>query len=158
MTRQEFICHVREIQEPLRRFLTALCLSDSQLADDIAQEAFIKAYLAIDTLVDSSKFKPWIYRIAYNIFLNQSRYRHDLVSYDQAIESTDHNTSDDAFRFQDLYLALNKISNKERMAILLFYMEGYSIKEIAQITKSSTHAVKQHLSRGRKHLQNIYGR
>ena len=44
---------------------------------------------------------------------------------------------------------------RERTAILLFYLEGYSIKEIAEIIDSSQDAVKQQLSRGRAHLKDM---
>jgi len=57
--------------------------------------------------------------------------------------------------YQALYMALSQLSEKERTAISLFYMEGYSIKEIAEITDSNENAVKQQLSRGRSHLKTL---
>lgn len=60
------------------------------------------------------------------------------------------NTSADAsFAHQDLYLALRTLPPKERSSITLFYLSGYSIKEIAAITETPASAVKQQLSRGR---------
>ena len=55
----------------------------------------------------------------------------------------------------DLYLALATLPPKERSAITLFYLNGYSIKEIAAITEVSQDAVKQQLSRGREKLRAI---
>ncbi len=60
-----------------------------------------------------------------------------------------------SFAYQDLNEALNRIPAKERTSVLLFYMQGYSIKEIAEIQESSQDAVKQHLSRGRNHLRGL---
>ncbi|MBR4515850.1 MAG: sigma-70 family RNA polymerase sigma factor, partial [Bacteroidaceae bacterium] len=54
---------------------------------------------------------------------------------------------------QDLYLALSTLPPKERSAITLFYLNGYSIREIAAITEASQDAVKQQLSRGRETLR-----
>lgn len=52
MTREEFTTHVERGRNALRRFLVALCCGDTSLADDIAQEAYIKAYLSSDGLSD----------------------------------------------------------------------------------------------------------
>lgn len=57
------------------------------------------------------------------------------------------------FEYQELYLALDSLSPKERSSILLYYLKGYTIKEISKITDCSEDAVKAHLSRGRKHLK-----
>ena len=62
-------------------------------------------------------------------------------------------TADNAFQHQALYLALRTLPPKERSAITLFYLNGYSIKEIATITETSEDAVKKQLSRGRDKLR-----
>ncbi len=63
--------------------------------------------------------------------------------------------ADASFVHQDLYLALRTLPPKERSAITLYYLNGYSIKEIAKITDTSDNAVKQQLSRGRDKLKQI---
>ena len=73
MNREQFISHVESTQGALRRFLVALCCGDSALADDIAQETYIKAYLSSDSIRDEARFTAWIYRIAYNTFINARR-------------------------------------------------------------------------------------
>lgn len=155
MTREQFITRVEATQKAFRRFLVALCCGNSSLADDIAQETYIRAFMASDQLSDHEKFAPWIYRIGYNTFLNNKRCERPTVDYDEARELTATHTADSAFAYQELYQALNHIPAKERTAILLFYMEGYSIKEIAEIQEASVDAVKQQLSRGRFHLHNL---
>ena len=62
-------------------------------------------------------------------------------------------TADNAFEHQELYLALRTLPPKERSAITLFYLNGYSIKEVAVITETSEDAVKKQLSRGRDKLR-----
>lgn len=155
MTRQQFILHVTATQKAFRRFLVALCCGDKQSADDIAQEAYIKAYVASSTLKDESKFIPWLLKIGYNTFINHKRGSRQTASCDEVKEVAGEEWADNAFAYQDLYQALSKISVKERTALLLFYMQGYSIKEIAQIQETNEDAVKQHLSRGRKHLRGL---
>jgi len=73
MTKEKFIAIISEEQESLRRFLLALCGGDRMEAEDIAQEAMIKAYIAIDRFVDRAKFATWLFKIAYNTFLDHQR-------------------------------------------------------------------------------------
>ena len=155
MTREDFIKHVEATQRAFRRFLVALCCGDSQLADDIAQESFIKAYLSCEGFRNPDKFTSWIYRIGYNTFLNHRRSSKRMEGYEEAERLSAPDSTDASFRYQALYAALDRLSLPERTSILLFYMEGYSIKEIAEIENASQDAVKQHLSRGRKHLKGL---
>ena len=153
MNRERFISLVKASEKALRRFLVALCCGDTMLADDIAQETYIKAFLSAETLSDTGKFNAWIYRIGYTTFLNCKRSERIQVDVDSAgsLEAAD--SADSAFDYQDLYHALGRLPVKERMSILLFYLESYSVKEIASLQNISQDAVKQHLSRGRAHLR-----
>ena len=155
MDKQQFIRQVEGNQKAVRRFLTALCCGDSALADDLAQDAFVKAYLSIDSFREESKFTTWIFRIAYNTFVSNRRSYKVCDSLEQAVHIDSKNITDSAFDYQSLYLALDKLSDKERTAILLFYLQGYAINEIAEITESSVEAVKTQLSRGRQHLRGL---
>ena len=152
MTKNEFISNVESSQKAVRRFLTALCCGDSFLADDLAQDTYMKAYLACDDF-HGGKFSSWVYRIAYNTFLSHCRCAKPTESITEAENKFGTDDADVQFRYQGLYLALDKLSEKERGAILLFYMEGYGVKEIAEITGSNLEAVRQQLSRGRQHLK-----
>ncbi|MDE6697178.1 MAG: RNA polymerase sigma factor [Muribaculaceae bacterium] len=155
MTREQFISHVESTQKAFRRFLVALCCGDSALADDVAQESYIKAYLSCDSFNNPDKFKAWIFRIGYTTFINHKRSEKVFADYDEASHIPSPNQTDSQFKYEDLYAALTQIPGKERTSVLLFYMEGYSIKEISGIVGASQDAVKQHLSRGRSHLRKI---
>ena len=155
MTREQFITHVERTQKAFRRFLVALCCGDSSLADDIAQESYIKAYLSCDSFRNPDKFNAWIFRIGYTTFINHKRSEKIFTDFSELNDTESQDMTDSRFRYQELYSALNRLPGKERTSVLLFYMEGYSIKEIAEITGSSADAVKQHLSRGRSHLRNL---
>lgn len=152
MTRQEFSMHVERSQRPLRRFLTALCCGDSALADDLAQDAYIKAYLSLDTLADEGRFDAWVTSIAYRVFLDSARSRRYTAPVDEACSAPSADRADDAFRYQDLYMALDRLSGPERAALLLYYMQGYDVHEISRALGIGESAVRQHMTRGRRHL------
>lgn len=155
MTREQFITHVKATEKAFRRFLVALCCGDSALADDVAQEAYIKAYLSCDSFREPEKFNAWIFRIGYTTFLNHKRSEKTFADFGEAKAIISPEATDSGFRYQELYAALNRLPDKERTSVLLFYMQGYSIKEIAEIEGVSQDAVKQHLSRGRNHLRGL---
>lgn len=153
MTREVFIAHVEREQEALRGFLLALCCGKKDDADDLAQDALVKAYLSSTGYQDKGKFRSWLFKIAYNTFLNHKVSLRCTESIDEARTLISSTTADNAFEHQKLYLALRTLPPKERSAITLFYLNGYSIKEIAVITETSEDAVKKQLSRGRDKLR-----
>lgn len=156
MTKDEFIELVSSEQRQLRRFLLALCRGNSDDADDIAQETLVKAYLSLGDYVAKGKFRSWLYKIAHNTFLDYARKRDTLQPIDEIVQIPDTTrAADGAFEYQDLYMALDAISAKERSALLLFYINGYSVKEISAIVECSDDAVRKQLSRGREKLKKI---
>ena len=140
----------------MRRFLLALCGGDRMEAEDIAQEAMIKAYLASDRFEERHKFSTWLFKIAYNTFLDHKRLaKNRETDLEAAQYLAGSQSADDAFAYQDLYEAIGTLPIKEKSAILLFYVSGYSVKEISIITSNSQLAVKKQLSRGRDRLRQI---
>lgn len=157
MTREGFIELVAKEQESLRRFLCLLCGGDSSLADDIAQEALLKAYLSFERFEGRAKFSTWLFRIAYNCFYDNLR-RNSKKDGDSVLpEDFDcpdsDETADKRFRHQQLYLAIEGLSRNEKEVVLLFYMEGKSVREIELITGIPSGTVRSHLSRARAHLR-----
>ena len=156
MERAQFITEISAVQESLRRFLLALCGGDRMEAEDIAQEAMVKAYIAMDRFVERAKFATWLFKIAYNTFLDHQRAgKIHEEQLDAAEQLPSDAKADDSFAYQDLYAALGILPLKEKTAILLFYVSGYSVKEIAKIKGNSQLAVRQQLSRGRTKLRQI---
>ena len=153
MTREVFIANVEREQEALRSFLLALCCGNKGDADDLAQDALVKAYLSSAGYQDKGRFRSWLFKIAHNTFLNHKASLRTTESIDEARLLVSNATSDSAFEYQSLYLALRTLPPKERSAITLVSLNGYTIKEIAAITDASEDAVKKQLSRGRDKLQ-----
>jgi len=153
VTREGFIELVEREQEALRGFLLYLCCGNKEEADDIAQDALVKAYLSSAGYQEKGRFRSWLFKIAHNTFLNHKASCRTTESIDEARTLISDTVADASFEHQDLYLALRTLPPKERSAITLFYLNGYNIKEIAAITEASEDAVKKQLSRGRDQLK-----
>jgi len=156
MSPKEFISQIQNIQEPLRRFLCTLCRGDSDKADDIAQDALMKAFLAVESFREQSGLATWIFRIGYNCFIDRQRKdsRLDMGGISpETLSVPSDNKADDSFKYEALLNAVEALSSNEKAVILLFYHEEMSIKDIAIITNMSESNVKVSLHRGRKHLK-----
>ena len=66
---------VMKYQSPIRRLFLSQTLGDEMLSDDLAQETFIKAYTHLDKFRGIASFSTWLYRIAYNVYLDHVRSR-----------------------------------------------------------------------------------
>jgi RNA polymerase sigma-70 factor (ECF subfamily) len=158
MSPERFIDLVRAEQESLRRFLLALCGGNAFEADDIAQDALIRAYDASGSFLGLSRFSTWLFRIAYNCYIDRCRKpRAETVPTDtpQALNVTSGEETDAGFKYQQLYQALDSLQEKEKAAIILHYFEDLSIKEIASILQIPSGTVKYHLSTGRTRLKSL---
>ena len=153
MTRDAFIALVEREQEALRGFLLALCCGKKSDADDLAQDTLVKAYLSSAGYQEKGRFRSWLFKIAYNTFLNHKASCRTMDTLDEARTLISSQSAESSFEHQSLYLALRTLPPKERSAITLFYLNGYSIREIAAITATSEDAVKKQLSRGRDKLK-----
>ncbi len=151
--RRAFDRLVYKYQSPVRRFLQNLTLGDAALADDLAQETFIKAYLNIRSFQGISAFSTWLYRIAYNTFYDSVRAKKHFDDLDTIeIDKKSSVKIDFSAEKSDIYTALKLLRKEEQAAILLCYMEDKSHKEIAKIMKLPLGTVKTHILKGKEKM------
>ena len=161
MTKEQFIEMIALEQESLRRFLRGLCSGDGFRADDLAQEALLKAYLSFERFEGRSRFSTWLFRIAFNCWYDSQKKagkESEWLSLEDRPQEgfpTDAAESeiDRSHEYQQLHLAIGNLPLQEQTVILLYYMEEKSIKEIEIITGMPSGTVRSHLSRGRRHLK-----
>lgn len=150
--RRAFDSLVRKYQSAVRRFLLSLTLGDSQLADDLAQEAFIKAYTGIGRFRGLSAFSTWLMRIAYNTYLDYSRSARPTGDIDAAcMARLDAGSADRALGI-DIMKALAMLKPEERSCVTLQLIDGQPIQKIASIMDMPESTVKSHLKRGKEKL------
>ncbi|MCC8072441.1 MAG: RNA polymerase sigma factor [Bacteroidales bacterium] len=146
---------VEEHQESLRRFLFNLTMGDEALADDLAQETFIKAYTGLRQFKGISKFRTWLYRIAYNEYYSYIRQARPEEAWDESRPPTEsaempHETAD---LRHDLNAAMRCLSELERSLILLFYLEDLPIKKVAAITGLNDSTTRVYLLRAKEKMR-----
>ncbi|MGQ1910288.1 RNA polymerase sigma factor [Marinifilum sp. RC60d5] len=130
-------------------------------AEEVTQDAFLKAYQALDTYKGESKFSTWIYRIIYNTAISRLRKKKldtrsidDEYSASVNVKSTQSAVKElrNGERKQYLNKALNKMCGEDKALLTLFYLEEHSIEEVCSITRLSNSNVKVKLYRARKKL------
>jgi RNA polymerase sigma-70 factor, ECF subfamily len=111
-------------------------------AEDIAQEAFVRAYRALETLKDPAKFGGWIYNIAFRLcldYLRKKSSRRPVISFDEleakGLEPYEPDRGkeqrDIEERSQSLKEAIDKLPDLYRLVVTLRYMNKMSYKDIA---------------------------
>lgn len=151
--KRAFDALLRKYQSQVRRFLLGLTAGDSQLADDLAQETFIKAYMNIGKFRGLSSFSTWIMRIAYNTHYDYRRTHHQTEDADTpTVAARSGGTTTDCALGMDILNALATLKPEERTCITLQLIEGQPIDKIASITGMTSGTVKSHLHRGKEKL------
>ena len=122
---------------------------DQDCADAI-QETIVKAFSKIETLKNDKYAKTWLIRILINECYTLLRKSSKLVPLEEAIEVTEGEADKD---YRDLYRAVNSLKKELRLPVILYYIEGFNVKEIAQILEISEGAVQKRLARARGKLK-----
>jgi RNA polymerase sigma-70 factor (ECF subfamily) len=137
--RKAFSQLVEAYQSPIRRFFFNLTGGDEELSKDLAQEAFIKAWLNIGSFRAAAKFSTWLYRIAYNTYYDYVRAKKPSTDIDVEMLCDQMTADTPNIDFGiDFVQALNVLKEDERTAVLLFYMEDQTIAKISKIMNCPT--------------------
>jgi RNA polymerase sigma-70 factor (ECF subfamily) len=133
---------------------TALAITgDSGAAEEILQDGFVRVYAAIERVDVSRPLSPWLYRIVVNLSYNwMNHHRHWPLALDTLIEhliagpaaSPEHAAEGSELR-RMVWGAVASLSFKQRSAVVLFYLQGLSLQEIAYILDCPVGTVKSRL-------------
>jgi RNA polymerase sigma-70 factor (ECF subfamily) len=139
-------------------------VGDTSAAEDLASETFLKAFRSIDRYKTGS-FTSWLYTIARYSCLNylQRKWLRSRPIYDDGRDDAFQTPSDDLSPEALALLAeigdfINGLPDKQSLSAKLFYIEGCSYDEIAEITQQSAGAVKSHLQHALRKLRNQFRR
>jgi RNA polymerase sigma-70 factor, ECF subfamily len=148
---------VKRRQGWARALLRRMC-NDAAEADDLAQDAFVKAWERLRDLETPAAFPGWFRRIAVTTFLMARRKRKaDFDSIDDGMElASEGPTPESAAGAKiDLERALAQLSDGERLCVTLNHGEGLSHSEIVDLTGLPLGTVKSHVLRGTEKLRRM---
>jgi len=150
---KEAACRLLEISyADVFAYLRRLCGS-SHDAEDLTQQTFVKVWASLDGFAGRSRFSTWLYRIAYNTYVDwQRRNRGSILSqadrWWQAYADTDPGplaNAADRQLAQRLYEAVDQLDEDRKQVIHLHYYQGLSLKEAARVLGIATSTVKYRL-------------
>jgi len=129
-------------------------------AEDITQEAFLKAFEALARLREEASFGRWLYRIAANLCIARLRSAArnaevpaDPFAISEMREEIEHRSA--IWRSEDIQGAVARLLPKYRLALAAFYIEGRSYEEAARLAGVPVRTFKTRLYRARKMLRQL---
>jgi len=134
-------------------------------AEEVAQDAFVKAYNNLNTFKGKSKFSTWLYQIIYRTALSKIRINKPIHNSISEKEDKNPNLAYDSSEPMErsdrktiLKKAINYLSEDEGFLIILYYYQEQTIEEIAETTQLTVSNVKVKLFRARKNLHDVLQR
>lgn len=138
-------------------------LGHAEDARDVVQDAFVQAFLKLETFRHHSAFYTWLYRIAFNLAATRRRRRRITGSVDQAHESTGQEPADphdgptdlveQEERRRQVQAAIGQLNEEHRTVLVLRDIDGQSYEEIAEILELPIGTVRSRLHRARMQLR-----
>ena len=137
-------------------------VKDAAEAEDVVQEAFIKAFTKLHQYKAEVTFGAWLKRIVINKSIDflKSKKQH-LIALDEVhlkivdIPNDDKWLVDDAITIDEVKSAINSLPDKYKYVVMLYLIEGYDHQEISEILNISEVASRTQLSRGKQKLQDL---
>lgn len=159
--RDAFSTLVERYQSDLRYSLRQMTGWDEALADDLAQETFIKAFQAIGGYKADAKFSSWLYRIAYNQLANHFRLarNREITGIEATVISAAERSVSGEFSQQELHKdlarAMQQLPSQQRMVLHLYLYRQLTHQEICTIMQIPLGTVKTNITRGRAKLREL---
>ncbi len=138
-------------------------LQDHARAEDAVQDAFLQVWIKrADWRRKEARFSTWLYRVVFNRCLDVKRRRREEElkdGDDPQDDSADAVTTIHEGQIADrLRSAMSELPESQYMALMMYYHEGYSAREVAEFLDTTTNAVESLLKRGRKNLRQLLKR
>jgi RNA polymerase sigma-70 factor (ECF subfamily) len=152
--RDAFAVLVKRYERPVRA--TAMdVLGDHTTAQDVAQDAFVRAYENLAALRKTSAFGPWLIKITRRCALTVARQGRRETTFDPASRfPAESNNGQLDQQKQRLLAAVVRLPESERQAVMLRYFSGHNVRDVATILGRSVSTVTKQLSRAHKRLRN----
>ncbi len=144
---------VRRHQSNIRNLMRR-CSRDIDLADDLAQQTFLRAWTSLRNLKDAKAFAGWLKRIAISMWLQHLR-KHDVLFHSDELDDSDIVSRQTPAEAMDLDAALATLAEPVRLCIILSYQEGMAHGEIEAATGIPLGTVKSHIRRGSEKLKSL---
>ncbi len=125
--------------------------------DDLYQDALVTALTRFEDLRDTAAFRSWLYRIVVNSFKNRMRQpwwkRFSPLTEEIAETAIGENPEPGRAARRKLEIAFRGVSPEEKALVTLFELEGWTVREIAKLQRTSEGAIKMRLSRARSKMR-----
>lgn len=150
MEASEFNSVVEQYIDVVYRATLNYCKNKSD-AEDIVQNTFVKLLKTDTEFKDNDHIRKWLITVAMNECKNmwKSFWHRNITSFDELDNEPEYQNSDE----QELFEEVMKLPNKYSIVLHLYYYEGYSVKEIAQILEITESNVQTRLMRARNKLK-----
>lgn len=149
---EAFIALIEEHKQPLYKVAVGILKNDADAADAI-QDTVLSSYENLRGLREPKYFKTWLTRILINHCKRILKERQKVVPMQEQLETKGMEVDTSGREFLEL---LNRMEEQYRIILLLYYVEGFSVKEIGAILDMNENTVKTRLSRGRTNFKKIY--
>lgn len=151
MTISEYNICVEKYSDGVYRFILKN-IKDRDKAKDIVQESFVRLWVKVKD-VDYQKAKSYLFTIAYHCFIDEIRKNQRMISMDEMTDDFDSTTNTYSDHKEIINEAVDRLPEIQRSVVLLRDYEGYSYKEIGEITDLSEAQVKVYIYRARIFLK-----
>lgn len=147
------------INDDLYKIAKTRISNEADIADAV-QETMIETYKSIKKLNDPNKFKKWVIKILINKCnrIYRRKYKNDVSIDEYNLDHFKTNNIKEVESELNFYDIIKNLNYDERIVIVLYYMEEYTVKEIKEILKMNENTINTHLYRARQKIKlNIKG-
>lgn len=139
-----------------------MCGGIEAIAEEMTQEAFVRAWQKLGSFKMQSRFGTWLHRVAVNVVLSDRRIRLRTMQREQSLEvvklePATHEDASSSSELRDLENAIAKLPERARSVLVLHDIEGYRHSDIAEMTGMAVGSSKAQLHRARKLIRASLG-